>query len=369
MKKKIQLFLYNLKNSWLFLTVIFVELVICMSLLAVALTNFLGVNSKFSYYNAKVADKSFVAFENFSSEVYSTVENVSKWLNDDLKSLATSVNIGEVQVDNDWEKGTPRLTIVTPALCANFNNKGLKFAFNSDSDYREAYVAKRFEDDYKLNRIYDVAVDCDDDIYSKKIKVIGYFDYKEYYAFGSDSIYYASVDMVVCDELPPFATLSSGIFVNDKQPSHYKDLGFKSLTVKEYYEYSREGSPYEVYLYFALIVILFTFVTILCNYILSVDNMSKRNAVLYACGNTNAMSILIEGVKMLFAFLAAFVVSICVAEITIYISMQRQNIVMTRGNFYLSALIVLGLYIAAIVIGFVKFVKAKPLKVINLEKK
>ena len=91
MKKKIQLFLYNLKNSWMFLTVIFVELIICMSLLAVALTNYLGVNNKFSYYNAKVSNKSFVMFKNFSSEMYSTAENVSKWLNDDLKSLATTV--------------------------------------------------------------------------------------------------------------------------------------------------------------------------------------------------------------------------------------------------------------------------------------
>lgn len=369
MKKKIQLFLYNLKNSWLFLIVIFIELIICMSLLAVALTNFLGVNSKFSYYNAKVADRSFVTFENFSSEIYSTAENVSKWLNDDLQSLATSVNIGELQVDDDWRKSIPRLTIATPALCANFNNKGLKFSFNKDSDYREAYVAKIFRNDYQLNQIYDIAVDCNEGIYNKKIKVIGYFDYKEYYVFSSSNIYYSSVDMVVCDELPPFANLSSGIFINDKQPTYYNDLGFKSLTVKEYYEYSRDGSPYEIYLYFAMIVILFTFVTILCNYILSVDNMTKRNAVLYACGNTNAMSIFIEGIKMLFAFLAAFVVSICIAEITIYISTQRQNIVMTRGNFYLSALIVLGLYIVAIVIGFVKFVKAKPLKVINLEKK
>ena len=157
MKKKIQLFLYNLKNSWMFLTVIFVELIICMSLLAVALTNYLGVNNKFSYYNAKVSNKSFVMFKNFSSEMYSTAENVSKWLNDDLKSLATTVNIGEVQVDDDWEKSVPRLTITTPALCANFNSKGLKFSFNSDSDYREAYVSAIFKDAYKQNRIYDIS--------------------------------------------------------------------------------------------------------------------------------------------------------------------------------------------------------------------
>ncbi len=369
MKKKIQLFLYNLKNSWMFLTVIFVELIICMSLLAVALTNYLGVNNKFSYYNAKVSNKSFVMFKNFSSEMYSTAENVSKWLNDDLKSLATTVNIGEVQVDDDWEKSVPRLTITTPALCANFNSKGLKFSFNSDSDYRETYVSAIFKDIYKQNRIYDISVDCDDNVYDTKIKVIGYFDYKEYYSFSGSDIYYANVDMVVCDELPPFVSLSSGIFINDKQPTHYKDLGFKSLTVKEYYEYSRDGSPYEVYLYFAMIVILFTFVTILCNYILSVDNMTKRNALLYACGNTNVAGIIIEGVKMLFAFLMAFVVSICIAELTMFIGLERQNIVMTRENFYLSALIVFGLYIVAITIGFVKFVKAKPLKVISLEKK
>lgn len=369
MKKKIQLFLYNLKNSWLFLTVIFVELIICMSLLAVALTNYLGVNSKFSYYNAKIADKSFVMFENFSSEVNSTAENVSKWLNDDLKSLVTSVNIGEKQVNDDWRKSIPRLTIATPALCTNLNNKGLKFSFNRDSNYREAYVSDIFKDDYKLNQIYDILVDCDDDVYNKKIKIIGYFDYKEYYGFSGVGIYFASVDMVVCDELPPFVSLSSGIFINDKQPTHYKDLGFKSLTVKEYYEHSRDGSPYEVYLYFAMIVILFTFVTILCNYILSVDNMTKRNALLYACGNTNVAGIMIEGVKMLFAFLMAFVVSICIAELTMFIGLERQNIVMTRENFYLAALIVFGLYIVAITIGFVKFVKAKPLKVISLEKK
>ena len=99
------------------------------------------------------------------------------------------------------------------------------------------------------------------------------------------------------------------------------------------------------------------------------DNLSNRISLIYWCGYSIVGVLLVVCVKMLFAFLMAFVVSICIAELTMFIGLERQNIVMTRENFYLSALIVFGLYIVAITIGFVKFVKAKPLKVISLEKK
>lgn len=368
--KKIKLFLYNVKNSWLFLLVIFIELVLCMTLLAVALTNFLGENSRFAYYNKSVASKSFVTFEGYSLDNDIQVQAISKYLEDDLSTLATTVNIGSVQALNSSEEKTLSLTIATPALCANFNNKGLKFSKNLAREYREAYVAKAYSKYYEKDKMYDISLENDGEIYKQKIKIAGYIeDGKEYYSFSSGDIYFRSVQMVVCDELPQFANLSSGIFINDKDTEFYKNLGFKALTVREYYDYQKEYSPFMIYLYLAIIIMLFSFVTILCNYVLSVDKMSRRNASLFVCGSTNKASIVLEGIKMLFAYLIAFVVGISIASLIVYIGMERQNIMVTMSNFYLSALIIFGLYVLAVVIGFVKFVRAKPLKVLGNMKK
>ncbi len=367
--KKIKLFLYNVKNSWFFLLVIIIELVLCMTLLAIALTNFLGENNRFAYYNKAVENKSFVTFEGYSLDNDIQVQTISKYLGDDLSTLATTINIGSVQVWNNAEESL-YLTIATPALCANFNSKGLKFSKNLESEYREAYVAKAYSEYYKTDKMYDISVENDGEIYKQKIKIVGYIeDGKEYYSFSSGDIYFRSLQMVVCDELPQFANLSSGIFINDKTPEFYKNLGFKALTVREYYDYQKESSPFMIYLYLAIIIMLFSFVTILCNYVLSVDKLSRRNASLFVCGSTNKASIATEGKKMLFAYLIAVVVGISIASLMVFIGTERQNIIVTMSNFYLSALIIFGLYVLAVVIGFVKFVRAKPLKVLGNMKK
>lgn len=363
--KKIKLFLYNIKNSWVFLGVIFVELVLCMILLSIAMTNFLGVNNQFAYFNKKVADNPFVTFDGYSLENDTTVSNISEYLSDDLSTLATAVNIGGV-VSADIEYSTPYVTIATPALCQNFNNKGLKFSKDISDEYREAYVAEKYSSIYEKGEMYDIAVGSDDDIcYSQKVKIKGYIEGQNYYAFSSGYIYFRPADIVICDKLPQFANLSSGIFVDGNSVDYYKDLGFKVTTVQKYYDMSKDSSPFTIYLYLAVIVILFTFVTILCNYVLSVDKLAKRNATMFVYGNTATAGIVNEGIKMLFAFLLAFATGIGIAELIVYLGVQRQNIMITMPHFYLSALIVLGVYVLAIVIGFIKFASAKPLKVIN----
>lgn len=362
---KIKLFLYNVKNSWFFLLVIFVELALCMTLLSVALTNFLGENDRFAYYNKNVADKSFVTFDGYDLDNDTTVKSISKYLSDDLSALATSVDIGHIKGEYPSEQFTPLVTVATPALCANFNSKGLRFSNEFSSEYREAYVNKSFAETYRVGEIYDISVDDHGGTYDRKVKILGYLNGKDYYVFSSGDIYFRTLQMLVRDELPQFASLSSGIFINDKGVDFYRNLGFKALTVQQYYDYEKEDSPFMNYLYLAIVIMLFTFVTILCNYVLSVDKMSKRSATLFVCGNTNAASVAIEVIKMLAVFLTAFIVGICISSIMVYVGMENQNVTVTMPNFYLSALIIFGLYVLAVVIGFVKFVRAKPLKIIE----
>ena len=367
---RIRLFFENLKNTWLFSLVIFVEITLCICAFAVSYTAYIGSGQEFNFYSSKIADNSYVIFDGYSAANDTSAEKIEEVIGHDLSSLATSVKLGDMflkgeEVEED--RYYPKVTLVTPALVNNFKKNGVNFSENLNAQYKEAYVSNWYDEKFKIGGIYEVEIGNEYEAHSMKIKVKGYYDNTPYYSFDYRFISSHSADVIICDNLPKDVSINAGIFINENDASFYSDLGFDSQSVKEYRAERLESSSYVLFMFLAIICLIFSFATILCNYVLNVDKITKRSAVMYVCGETKKSIVVMEGLKMTMIYVAAFLVNLIITPIIKAIGDINLSTLITWENFFMSSGIMLAIYVFSIIIGFFKFVRIDPLQVINNE--
>ncbi len=366
---RIKIFLSNIRHSWLFSLVLMCEVVVCICLFAIASTSTTAVRGWSDYLNLNTASKSLVAFDGYDDINDTSYGTLSKMT--DMSGLATTVELRDVNEDAVFSG----INIATPALADNFDDMGFKFSGDVSSDYREAYASSS-QTDYEINKFYDISATDGIDIYSVRVKIIGIREpNSKYYGFSTfkplneivQPILEESIHgILICDNLPEFAKVESGIMINDIAPSHYNDLGFQAITVKEYYD-SKTSDEFDILMYLAICCIIFAAASILCNYVLNIDNITKRSAVMYVCGETKASVVCMEAVKMVSIFSVGMAISYGITHLIISTTASNQDAIVTWAKFYQSVGVILGVYLLSVLIGFVKFARINPLKVIGNE--
>lgn len=363
---RIKLFLANIRQSWLFSLVIMCEVTVCICLFAISLTSLSAVGEVPGYYNMKTSGKSYVTF--FGYDILNDISYGTLSEKVDMTGLATSVILdGEDYRDVS-------VTIVTPALVNNFDEMGTEFSGEINKDYREAY-ARLDQPEYEVDKFYDISVPCGKDEYSVRVKIIGHYGNDEYYDFQAsinpDGSLQSSIGgntpmMLICDNIPNSANVQSGVMINDKSPSYYEDLGFHAVSVKDYYDANKD-EDFDALMYLAICCIIFAAASILCNYVLNIDKITKRSAVMYACGETKASVVGMEAIRMISIFLLGFAISFGITAIMISIGISTSSVMVTWENFTLSSVVMLGVYVLSVLIGFIKFARINPLKVLANE--
>ena len=315
------------------------------------------------FYNDKIANCSYVDFDGYSNENDLSVEALSNITS--LDDLATSVVVGTV-LDSSVNYA---VRYVTPTLVENLNDLGMNFSYNPSNDYVEGYVSSSMSKDYIKGEIYDIGIENSEEIdQTERVKIVGYYENSLlYYCF--DNIYLTAVDLwdsiVICNELPSYAMVSTGIFINEQSCDYYNDLGFTARSSESIYLEQLDESSYKLYFYLAVIAVIFSIASIFCNYMLNIDKITKKAAIQYACGQTHKSQIITEIVKMSAIYTVSFLINLVVSTILSNIEIYGGVGIVNMDCFVYASLIMLGIYVVSVSIGFFKYAKTKPLKIIN----
>ena len=376
---KLMLFGSELKYSLKFIVVAIFEITIAMIILNIGLSLMENGTYTTRFYSKNVAGYSYVDFLGSEHMEKNTVENISKRL--DITDLATIAKLGEMKDERN------ELFLATKPFLDNFNKLSIKKDLNKNEDYFEAYVLKELN--YPLNQIvsieYLVGQDNEntEDIDERekkniKIKPIGYLDDSEYhYHFFHTTISinegFSPYSIVICDDLAnhAYATIDGGAFANDKDTNYYLSKGYPARTIQSIYEARVENIKQLAAMPLALSICLISFAvaSIYIMYMINVSNAGKKRSINYICGVTPKSQIIMELAKMVFVFIVPFGINMLLSVILGSTAMKEaiDNNILKVDNCLISAGVLLGVYFLSVLIGFIKYVKTKPIKEISSE--
>ena len=256
-------------------------------------------------------------------------------------------------------------------------NYGIDLKYNESNEYKEAYVCEWLADKYLKNQIYCIEfTDDNGEKINQNIKVIDYFDVnnQRYHNFKESVVKEIDFHVLICDKVQNYnnAKLNAGIFIGDLGVDYYKNLGYESISCGDIYKHQWEMQldGAEMYIYFTIVLLIFVIVTIACNYFLSVDIGLKQKTVNFISGMNNKTLGIIECVKMLVLFVVPFVLNIiltaCFSQ-KYFLTNKGLKGILDFDFLWISSLIVLVVYFLSVLIGFIKYIRTKPIKIISSE--
>lgn len=380
MLNKLGLFGGELKHSLSFVIIALIEITISIFLLNMALTLMYSETVTSRFYSSSVADYSSVSVYGESYAGGDTVSDIGEDV--DLSTLATIAELGQLE-KKYYKDGelvvvyAGNFDVITPSLIENFDNLGVSYDFNNTAEYYEAFVCA--STDYELGKVYDINFQIQNgSVETISIMPIEYFNDRDYYYRFGDSILPEinagfSRKILICDDVTNFsyATIQSGIFVNDNPPSYYENIGFEAETVQHVYDLQKDMQKElgSLPLYMAIVIVLYTCVSIFCLYLINVNKSTRKRSVNYICGVTPRTQLVIEIAKMGIIFSVAFFVNLGFSLFLGSDAMYRSLDIywLSMPQLWVSTAIMLAVYCFSIIIGLIKYIKANTVQIINNE--
>lgn len=246
------------------------------------------------------------------------------------------------------------------------NHSGSWFGKNEKTDGVEALVDKSLRDTYEKGKTYNVEYS---DGSSVNMFVIGYLAEENTVISINGGFYenlFGYAEIMICDEINPktFAGRSA-ILLDGKKPQFYLDnYSLSGLTLKsaydEFYSFIYMSLYYGAY-WVAIIIVLIIGV-IMCNSLFMTEKAIKANASKFIVGQSRKNIIAGELTKSGLLYLIPFVIDLIVVAVIEALNKGIYPPLIGYKSFFLSALMVLGIYILTIAISTTRILTAKPLK-------
>lgn len=375
MINKIRLLGTEMKHSAWFLIIVTIEIVVCIFLLNFALAKFSRVSHGVSFYNLGVSKYTHISTWDSDLSNKNTVAELKDKVN--LKNLASFTDLGRIAEYSEDIDGNVSVSytnlfyIYSPILFDTFKRYGIKEKLGKKIvdgvTVYDAYVIKH--GGFTLGKYCDVEIK--DRAEKVRINPVGYLtDNAEY--FNGSSLETNNPGVIIFEDLDVFDDLviHQGIFVDDNPPSYYANLGFKAQSVKELFNELKStiAIDYDWWLYMAIIAIIFVTGSIICLYLININNMVRVRTVNYICGMTTWKQLLYEILKMVVVFAVALVTSyLLTVFVFLGLKFEYINYLSSPKEFFMSAGIIFGVYVVALFAGMIKYMRTNAIKIINNE--
>lgn len=246
------------------------------------------------------------------------------------------------------------------------NHSGKWFGETSAVDGVEALVSKSLRDKYEKGKTYNVEYS---DGNSVNIFVIGYLA-KENTVISINGGFFESLfdyaDIMLCDEINPETfTGRSAILLDGKKPQFYLDnFSLSGCTLKSAYDEFYSFTYMSLYhgAYWVAIIIALIIGAILCNSLFMTEKAIRANASKFIVGQSRKSIIAGELTKSGLLYLIPFLIDLIIVAVIEALNEGIRPPIIGYKSFFLSALMVLGVYLLTIAISTTRILTAKPLK-------
>lgn len=246
------------------------------------------------------------------------------------------------------------------------NHSGSWFGKAGAVDGVEALVAKSLRDTYEKGKNYKVEY-SDGEIVN--IYVIGYLAEENTVISINGGFYenlFGYAEIMICDEINPetFAGRSA-ILLDGKKPQYYLDnYSLSGRTLKSAYDEFYSFKYVSLYhsAYWVAIIIVLIIGAIMCNSLFMTEKTIRANASKFIVGQSRKNIIVGEITKSGLLYLIPFVIDLIVVAVIEALNKGVYPPIISYKSFFLSALMVLGVYILTIAISTIRILTAKPLQ-------
>lgn len=359
----------ELKQSYVFIIIITIEILVCICVLNYAFTRLDGSLAERAYYSKSVADFNYVSVLGTIHEDKNTVGELNDIL--DLSNFAVSLSVGEIWDTKSDTYAFKSIGLISPALKEYFNKNVFKHDLRKFDNYIEAYVGK--ESGYEIGKLYTIPfLDKAEVMKRITIKPVAVLKTNTIYSLLSGYPYssnYMPHQVVICDDIINYSNskVNGGVFCENKPSSYYENLGLSAESVEEMYQNAKEADKEGItFLFYAAgVAMFFTFLSIVCLYMINFHETARKRTINYICGLSRGMQLLYETIKMLLIITVAFVIDF-VGTFIIY-DPTSHLILQTPKNAIIASGVVLVMYTAALILGIIKHTKANIVNDINNE--
>lgn len=246
------------------------------------------------------------------------------------------------------------------------NHSGYWFGKAGAVDGVEALVSKSLRDTYEKGKTYKIEFS---DGNSVNIHVIGYLA-DENTVINIDGSFYENLfgysEIMLCDEIS-LDTFSgnTAILLDGKNPQYYLDnYNLSGRTLKSAYDEFYSFTYMSLYhgAYWVAIIIALIIGAIMCNSLFMTEKAIRANASKFIVGQSRKNIIAGELTKSGLLYLIPFLIDLIIVVVVETLNKGTNPPIIGYKSFFLSALMVLGVYLLTIAISTTRILTAKPLK-------
>lgn len=246
------------------------------------------------------------------------------------------------------------------------NHSGSWFGKAGNTSGIEALVSKSLRDTYEKGKTYTVEYS---DGSSVNMFVIGYLTEENTVISINGGFYenlFGYAEIMICDEINPETfTGNTAILLDGKNPQFYLDnYSLSGLTLKSAYDEFYSFTYMSLYhgAYWVAIIIALIIGAIMCNSLFMTEKAIRANASKFIVGQSRKNIIAGELTKSGLLYLIPFIIDLIAVVVIEALHKGTNPPIIGYKSFFLSALLVLGVYLLTIAISTTRILTAKPLK-------
>lgn len=340
----------DIKANKLFTAILFIEILVLILVSAYVMQN-TDINNELVNKYDKDYNESIIIHEDKIKD-YLGKEGFQNYAISESKSTASGKSVSVIN-----KKASEILMV---------NHSGSWFGEAGNTDGIEALVSKSLRDTYEKGKTYTVEYS---DGSSVDIFVIGYLAEENTVINIADNFYenlFGYAEIMLCDEIKPETfTGSTAILLDGKNPQYYLDnYNLSGRTLKAMYDEFYSFKYVSLYhsAYWVAIIIVLIIGAIMCNSLFMTEKTIRANASKFIVGQSRKSIIAGELTKSGLLYLIPFLIDLIVVAVIEVLNKGIAPPIIGFKNFFLSALMVLGVYLLTIAISTTRILTANPLK-------
>lgn len=340
----------DIKANKIFTAILFIEILALILVSAYVMQN-TGINNELVNKYNKEYNESIIIQEDKIKD-YLGKEGFQNYAISESRSTTSGVSVSVIN-----KKASEILKV---------NHSGSWFGESDKTDGVEALVSKSLRDTYEKGKTYTVEYS---DGSSVNIHVIGYLAEENIVINIAGNFYenlFGYAEIMLCDEIS-LDTFSgdTAILLDGKNPQYYLDnYNLSGRTLKAMYDEFYSFKYVSLYhsAYWVAIIIVLIIGAILCNSLFMTEKTIRANASKFIVGQSRKNIIAGEITKSGLLYLIPFIIDLIVVAVIEALNKGIAPPIIGYKSFFLSALMVLGIYLLTIAISTTRILTANPLK-------
>lgn len=340
----------DIKANKLFTAILFIEILALILVSAYVMQNTDVNNELLSKYDSEYNESVIVTDTKIKD--YLGKEGFQKYAISEIKSTSDDKLISVIN-----KRASEILKV---------NHSGSWFGEADKTAGVEALVSKSLRDTYEKGKTYTVEYS---DGSSVNIFVIGYLANENTVISINGGFFdnlFGYAEIMICDEIKPETfTGRSAILLDGKNPQFYLDnYSLSGLTLKSAYDEFYSSIYMSLYhgAYWVAIIVVLIIGAIMCNSLFMTEKAIRANASKFIVGQSRKSIIAGELTKSGLLFLIPFFIDLIIVALIAALNKNLTPPIIGFKSFFLSALMMLGVYILTIAISTTRILTAKPLK-------